>query len=65
MVHLYDPTIHCSAKVPLGIESMFKGRSVPFVIVQTVVVVRVDNGVFALGESYAAIRIAITEAAIQ
>ena len=61
-----DDLAMCSIRNgPPGIEGMFAGSSVPFVLAQSLVVFGVDDGVFALCEWYAAKRVAVADAAVE
>ena len=47
-----------------GIESVTMFHCIPFVLVQSLEILRIDDGVFALGQRYPAERIAVADPAV-
>ncbi len=59
------PLVFTNMNPPDGIKGVFALNRVPFVFAQALVIFGVHDGVFALGERYAAKGIAIADAAVE
>ena len=62
--NVYSLSVFASSGVSAGVISVLATDGIPFVFGESVVIVGVDDGVFALGERDAAEGVAVANAAI-
>ena len=64
-VHLNMDMLFVDANCSSGIEGISALDGIPFVLIQSLEIIRIDNGVFALCKRYPAESVAVAETAIK